>query len=260
MTLLPIPDFCQNQRVGVAYVSVWCKSVGSSQIISQCKYSVYSRREIWRQGAFYFAYFGFQINLNACVMCCRCRNYWTAYFFFFLWILFQAPSDLSSVKRSAPAELLYWGIKFDLSANLNKFDSVIWLETQLNVWKEEYKIFRSSALCLWCHASPRIVLPSCERGIREARGCKRVRANSKLWHSTCKPPPRPLCCLTLYDLWPVSTWTFKIWNFPQKAVGATRHFRRELPRRSRRDTRAEKVSVAEQTVSSAIWWSLLSVS
>lgn len=189
MTLLPIPDFCQNQRVGVAYVSVWCKSVGSSQIISQCKYSVYSRREIWRQGAFYFAYFGFQINLNACVMCCRCRNYWTAYFFFFLWILFQAPSDLSSVKRSAPAELLYWGIKFDLSANLNKFDSVIWLETQLNVWKEEYKIFRSSALCLWCHASPRIVLPSCERGIREARGCKRVRANSKLWHSTCKPPP-----------------------------------------------------------------------
>lgn len=167
-------------------------------------------------------------------------------------------SEFSQTLSSCRAPLLRNKVRFECKFKQIWFCNLT--RTQLNVWKEEYKIFRSSALCLWCHASPRIVLPSCERGIREARGCKRVRANSKLWHSTCKPPPRPLCCLTLYDLWPVSTWTFKIWNFPQKAVGATRHFRRELPRRSRRDTRAEKVSVAEQTVSSAIWWSLLSVS
>lgn len=36
----------------------------------------------------------------------------------------------------------------------------------------------------------------------------------ELWHSTCNPPP--LCCLTLSNLWPMSTWTFKIWHFSQK--------------------------------------------
>lgn len=96
-------------------------------------------------------------------------------------------SEFSQTLGSCRAPLLRNKVRFECKFKQIWFCNLT--RTQLNVWKEECKIFRSSALCLWCHASPRIVLPSCERGIREARGCKRVRANSKLWHSTCKPPP-----------------------------------------------------------------------
>lgn len=86
-------------------------------------------------------------------------------------------------------------------------------------------------LYLSCHVSPLIMLPPCEQRIHEAlraNMCFTCRArsfveiplwvasiplNSDIQHAT---PPPLLCCLTLCDLWLMSTWTFKIRHFPHK--------------------------------------------
>lgn len=127
-----------------------------------------------------------------------------------------------------------------------------------------HSLFNSSShsaglFYLSCYVSPLIMLPSCEWRVHKAWGCMCVRVftfqyackyvfrvfihvfhSPKLWHSRCNPPL--FCCLTLCNLWPMSTWTFKICHFPQMlSAGGLIYttFRHELHGSSWRNTAHE---------------------